>query len=158
MTAKSNLTSAAGRKLTRLLIAKSVAETLLVGTIAVVFFLTLFPPYFRGWGEATPKGIAGWAVNQAAPWERVEVQLFIDGQFAGSSIANRSRPDVRAAGWAADEWHGYDFPVPGLPPGEHVAQVYALHANGARTKRTLQLLGDPIRFVVDGEGAFHEVK
>ncbi|MEA2206814.1 MAG: hypothetical protein QOE77_3590 [Blastocatellia bacterium] len=158
MTLKSNLTSEASGRLARLLIAKSIAETLLVGTIAVVFFLTLFPPYFRGWGEATPKGIAGWAVNQSEPWERVQVQLFIDGQLAGSSVASGSRPDVRAAGWAVDEWHGYEFQTAGLVPGEHLAQVYALHSNGAGNRRTLQLLGDPIRFVVAADGGFHEVR
>jgi len=27
--------------------------------------------------------IAGWAVNDAKPWDRVEVQLFVDGKFIG---------------------------------------------------------------------------
>ena len=52
-----------------------------MGTLAVFTFMTVFPPYFHGWGEVTETGIAGWAVNSAEPWERVEVQLFIDGQF-----------------------------------------------------------------------------
>lgn len=150
------LNSAARRKLTQLLIAKSVAETLLVATIAVAYSLTLFPPSFRGWGEATPRTIAGWAVNEAAPWERVEVQLFIDGRFVAHSFANVSRPDVPAAGWAADEWHGYSFAPQSLPAGEHVAHVYALHGTGKR--RTLQLVGDPIRFAVDGSGAYRELE
>ncbi|MEP6706496.1 MAG: hypothetical protein ABJC05_03195 [Pyrinomonadaceae bacterium] len=136
-----------------LLIAKSIIETLLVGAIAVVFYLSLFPPFFRGWGETAPHEIAGWAVNQNSPWERVQVQLFIDGGFVATAVANRSRPDVQAAGWSADEWHGYFFPAPPLTPGEHVAQVYAMH--GAGTRRTLQLLGDPIRFVVDANGVLH---
>ena len=51
------------RSLTQLLIAKSVMETLLLGTIAVAFYLALFPPHFRGWGEVTSREIAGWAVN-----------------------------------------------------------------------------------------------
>jgi len=158
MALKSKLNRAAQRKLVHLLIAKSIAETLLVGCIAIIFFLTLFPPYFRGWGEATPHGIAGWAVNEAAPGDRVEVQLFIDGQFFASNIAALSRPDVRAAGWSTDDWHGYDFAPLSLKPGEHVAQVYALHSNGAGTRRTLQLLGDPIRFVVGANGVFQPVK
>ena len=149
------LNSPGRRKLAELLIAKSIAETLLVATIAVVFYLTLFPPFFRGWGETTPHDIAGWAVNQTSPWERVQVQLFIDGGFVASAVANRSRPDVLAAGWSADEWHGYVFAAPPLPSGEHVGQVYAMHSNGAGTRRTLQLLGDPIRFVVDVNGVLH---
>ncbi|MDX6614603.1 MAG: hypothetical protein QOD75_3789 [Blastocatellia bacterium] len=158
MAQKRELSDAVRRKLVHLLIAKSIAESLLVASIAVIFFLTLFPPYFRGWGEATPNAIAGWAVNEAAPAERVEVQLFIDGRFAASDNAGLSRPDVRAAGWSDDDWHGYSFTPPSLSPGEHEAQVYALHSNGAGTRRTLQLLGDPIRFVVDSNGVFQQVK
>jgi hypothetical protein len=158
MALKSELNGAMSGKLAHLLIAKSIAETLLVASIAVIFFLTLFPPYFRGWGEATPHAIAGWAVNEAVPAERVEVQLFIDGRFTGSDSAVLSRPDVRAAGWSDDDWHGYSFAPQSLSPGEHMAQVYALHSNGAGTRRTLQLLGDPIRFVVDNNGVFRQIK
>ena len=156
MSLQKNLKDRERGKLARLLIAKSIAETLLVGTIAIVVFLNLFPPYFRGWGEVTPDAIAGWAVNQSAPWERVEVQLFIDGRFVASSVASLSRPDVRAAGWSPDEWHGYNFVIPNVPPGEHLAQVYALHSNGAGSRRTLQQLGDPIPFVVDANGGFRK--
>jgi hypothetical protein len=134
-------------RLVNLLIGKSILETILVGTIAVVVYTRAFPPTFHGWGEAVVEShsIAGWAVNNAAPWDRVEVQLFIDGQLYGSQVAQLSRPDVAAAGWARDEWHGYSFAIAGLTPGDHEARVYALHRNGDRY--TLQLLGDPIRFV-----------
>ena len=133
-------------QLIHLLIGKSIVETILVATIAVVVFLNVFPPGFKGWGEAVveTRSIAGWAVNAGEPWERVEVQLFIDGKLHSSQVAQLSRPDVSAAGWAKDEWHGYNFEVPELAPGDHEARVYALHRSGDRL--TLQLLGDPIRF------------
>jgi hypothetical protein len=133
-------------QLINLLIGKSILETLLAAGIAVVVFLNVFPPGFKGWGEAVveTRSIAGWAVNNSEPWERVEVQLFIDGKLHGATVAQLSRPDVSAAGWAKDEWHGYNFAVPELAPGEHEARVYALHRSGNRF--TLQLLGDPIRF------------
>ena len=136
------------KQLTNLLIAKSVLETVLVGTIAVVVYLNAFPPTFHGWGEAVfeTQSIAGWVVNDAKPWDRVEVQLFVDGQFIGTQVAQLSRPDVVAAGWARDEWHGYSFPIPGLPDGPHEARVYAVHPSGNGSRYTLQLLGDPIRF------------
>jgi len=71
-------------KLVHLLIGKSIAETLIVGALAVFTFITVLPPTFHGWGEATETGnYQVWAVNNAAPWERVEVQLFIDGKFIG---------------------------------------------------------------------------
>ena len=133
-------------QLVNVLIGKSILETILVGTLAVVVWTTAFPPTFHGWGEAVgSQAIAGWAVNSASPWERVEVQLFIDGKLAGSQVAQLSRPDVAAAGWARDEWHGYNFALTGVGPGKHEARVYALHRSGNRI--TLQLLGDPIPFL-----------
>ena len=135
-------------KLVNLLIAKSVLDTILVATIAVIVYLNAFPPTFHGWGEAVvqEQRIAGWAINDADPWARVEVQLFIDGKFVGTQVAQLSRPDVAAAGWAKDEWHGYSFIVKDLAAGVHEARVYAVHGSGGGTRYTLQLLGDPIRF------------
>jgi hypothetical protein len=135
-------------KLVNLLIVKSVLDTILVATIAVVVYLNAFPPTFHGWGEAVvqEQRIAGWAINDADPWARVEVQLFIDGKFAGTQLAQLSRPDVLAAGWAKDEWHGYSFVFADLKPGMHEARVYAVHASGSGARYTSQLLGDPIRF------------
>jgi hypothetical protein len=137
-------------QLVNLLAGKSILETIFVGTLAVVMWLNAFPPTFHGWGEAVnSQAIAGWAVNSGSPWERVEVQLFVDGNLYGSQVARLSRPDVAAAGWAKDEWHGYNFALKELTPGNHEARVYALHRTGKRI--TLQLLGDPIQFVATDE-------
>src|SRR5215213_8101154 len=129
------------KQLTNVLIAKSIMETILVGTIAVVVYLQAFPPTFHGWGEAVAESqsISGWVVDDGNPWRRVEVQLFIDGKLVGTQVAHLSRPDVMAAGWGKDEWHGYNFVVNGLVAGTHEARVYALHQSGARY--TLQMLG-----------------
>jgi hypothetical protein len=139
-------------RLVHVLIGKSIAETLLVGALAVFAFIAVLPPYFHGWGEVTESGISGWAVNNALPWQRVEVQLFVDGKFVASRFASESRPDVAAAGWARDEWHGYKFPLTSLSAGSHEARVYALHESGGGLRKSLQLLGDPIPFVVSQEG------
>lgn len=143
-------------RLVNLLIAKSILETILVGAIAVVVYLNAFPPTFHGWGEvvAGTKSISGWVVNDADPWGRVEVQLFIDGKLTGTQVAHLSRPDVVAAGWSKDEWHGYSFVVDGLAPGTHEAKVYAVHASSNGARYTLQMLGDPIRFNVNGDGSW----
>jgi hypothetical protein len=137
------------KKLVNLLIAKSILETIFVGTIAVLVYVKLFPPTFHGWGEAVveARAISGWVVNNAKPWDHVEVQLFVDGRFMGTQVAQLSRPDVAAAGWAKDEWHGYSFFIGNLATGSHEAKVYALHRSGNRY--TLQMLGDPIPFEVD---------
>jgi hypothetical protein len=147
-------------KLVNILIGKSIIETLLVGAIAVGFFVRVFPPTFHGWGEARSESmsIAGWAVNNASPWDRVDVQLFVDDKFVAAQVANLSRPDVKKAGWALDEWHGYRFQLSGLPAGSHVAKVYAVHGSGNGVRYTLQLLGDPITFEVDGKGTWPETR
>lgn len=143
-------------QLVNLLIAKSVLDTILVGTIALVVYLNAFPPTFHGWGEAvaSSQSIAGWVVTDADPWRRVEVQLFVDGKLVETQVAHLSRPDVVAAGWARDEWHGYSFPVTGLTPGVHEARVYALHPSRNGERYTLQLLGDPIQFEVRRDGSW----
>jgi len=147
-------------RLVNLLIAKSILETILVGTIAVVVYLNAFPPTFHGWGEAVAgtKSISGWVVNDADPWQRVEVQLFIDGKLMGTQVAQLSRPDVVAAGWSKDEWHGYSFEVTGLATGPHEARVYALHSSAHGARYTSQMLGDPIRFEVNPDGGFFHAK
>jgi hypothetical protein len=139
-------------RLVHLLIGKSIIETLLVGALAVFTFITVLPPYFHGWAELTESGISGWAVNNGSPWERVEVQLFVDGTFMADAIANQSRPDVLTAGWAKDEWHGYTFVVKSLPAGLHEARIYALHGSGGDVRKSLQLLGEPVIFAVDNNG------
>jgi hypothetical protein len=138
--------------LTQVLIGKSIIETLLVGALAVFTFLNVFPPFFHGWGDVTETGISGWVVNNASPWQRVEVQLFVDRKFVATGLADRSRPDVLSAGWAQDQWHGYEFPLTALDKGEHEARVFALHDSGGAERKTLQLVGGPIRFTVNADG------
>jgi len=143
--------------LVHVLVGKSIVESLLVGALAVFTFMSVLPPYFHGWGELADTRISGWVVNNAAPWDRVEVQLFVDGRFVASGIADESRPDVLAAGWSKDEWHGYAFAISSLHPGSHEARVYAVHDSGAGVRKALQLVGDPIRFSVEKNGKFTKI-
>ena len=127
--------------------------TLAVGAYAVWTEYARFPPHFRGFGEVTRRGeVAGWAVNAARPASRVEVQLYVDGRFAAQSVAALPRPDVLAAGRAADADCGYRFALPPLPAGEHEARVYAAHAEGPGGLRTLRQLGNPLRFMTGPDG------
>ncbi len=136
--------------LAHLLICKSILETLFVAALATGFYYSAFNPYFRGTVDAVDaRQVLGWAVDEARPQSRVEVQLYVDGHFVASRIANHSRPDVSAAGRAADEWHGFVFDVPTLPNGEYEARVYAAHESDAGARRTLQLIGQPMRFRVE---------
>ena len=127
--------------------------TLSAGAYAVWTEYASFPPHLRGFGEVTRAGeVAGWAVDASRPGARVEVQLYVDGRFAAHGVASLPRPDVVAAGRAADEHCGFRFALPPLPAGEHEARVYALHAPGAAGLRTLKQLGDTLRFKTDAGG------
>jgi hypothetical protein len=117
----------------------------------VGFYLTAFAPNLRGeLDEADAQRVAGWAVDHSTPGAHVEVQLYIDGNFVASRKADAARPDVLAAGLAEDDLHGYVFDTPPLAPGQHVAQVYAVHESGQGARRTMQLVGKPLRFGVGG--------
>jgi hypothetical protein len=139
----------ARKRLTNYLIIKSLTEILFVGVLAIGFYLTAFAPYFRGTLDtADARNIAGWVVNRVEPQARVEVQLYLDGRFAGDRLADVVRPDVKAAGRAEDEGHGFVFDTPPLSAGEHEARVYAVHESGQGQRRTLQLIGKPLAFSV----------
>lgn len=125
------------------------AEALLIAAVAVGFYFVTTNPNLRGvLDNADQSQVTGWAVDEANPGARVEVQLFVDDAFAGHATANQYRPDVHNARRAEDDWHGFAFPTPQLSPGEHQARVYALHASGEGARRTLQLIGKPYRFKI----------
>ncbi|HKS28361.1 MAG TPA: hypothetical protein VJS44_11100 [Pyrinomonadaceae bacterium] len=141
-------------RLTQLLVAKSVIEALFVGVVAVGFYYTAFSPHFRGWSDmADARVVSGWAVNEAAPGSPVEVQVYIDGRFAGDGLANQPRPDVVRAGRSTTELCGFQLTTPPLAAGEHEARVYAVHPSAEGTRRTLQQIGVPLRFRVEPEEA-----
>ena len=139
-------------RLIHVLIGKAVLETIFVAALALGFRASVFPPTFHGWGEidTAQQTVSGWAVDNANPWARVEVQLVLDDELVSTQVASISRPDVAKAGWSRDEWHGYAVKLPSMKPGTHEAKVYAVHKSADRY--TMQLLGDPIRFSVDSDG------
>lgn len=137
-------------RLIHLLISKSTAEALLIAAVAVGFFFATTNLNLRGvLDKADRESISGWAVDEGNPTSRVEVQVFIDDRFAGDAIADKFRPDVKLAGRAQDDWHGFVLSTPQLATGEHEARVYAVHSNGGGARRTLQLIGKPYRFRIE---------
>lgn len=130
------------------LLAKGIAETVFIGALALIFYLTAFPPSFRGTIDVTnSKQIAGWVVNSQSPENPVEVQIYIDGKFVAHIFANFPREDVQAAGFAPNIFHGFVYSVPPeLETGDHEARVYVLHASDEGARQTLQLLDTPKKF------------
>jgi hypothetical protein len=138
-------------KLGHLLIGKSMAEALLITAVSVGFYFATTNPYLRGVLDyADNQTVAGWAVDEGQPAAHVEVQLYIDGIFVADQAAAEFRPDLREAKRAEDDWHGFVFKLPPIPPGDHEARVYAAHASGGGARRTLRLIGKPLRFRVAG--------
>jgi hypothetical protein len=126
------------------------AEALLITVVAVGFYFATTNRHLQGvLDHADGRTVTGWVVDQARPSTRVEVQLFIDEKFVAHSVASQFRPDVHEARRAEDDWHGFAFEAPQLPPGEHEARVYALYSGGTNNRQTLQLIGKPFRFRVD---------
>jgi hypothetical protein len=144
---KEPLRPAARRRLADLIIAKAFLELLLLAALAVGFYYVAFPPSFQGSLDlADERNVRGWVVDRSRPGEKVEVQLFIDGRFVASGFADEPRPDVRARGFAPDERHGFVFNLEPPRRGVYEARVYAVHASGEGTRRTLQIIGAPLRF------------
>ena len=137
-------------KLFQLLIAKSIIEALLVTALAVSFYLVVTNPHLRGWlDQADGRTISGWVVDDKSAGTRVEVQLFIDDRFVENRVADAFRPDVHQAQRANDDWHGFVFQTPPLGAGDHEARVFAIHRGGSNERRTLQIVGKPLRFRVE---------
>lgn len=137
-------------RIARLLVAKSLAETVFVAALALSFYLTTAPAFYRGWSEVTPRGVAGWAISRGqTAGEAVEVQLYVDERFAGNARADLPRPDVVRAGRASDERCGFNFDLATLAPGEHDAQVYTLYRDDGTKRGALLALGPRLRFRVE---------
>lgn len=140
-------TAARRVRLTRLLLAKLTLDLLFVAAVAVYTHAVAFRPFYSGSLDfADSKSVRGWVVDRSEPSASVEVQLYIDGNFAAAGLANESRPDVSDKGFAADERHGFVFNLGHIDAGEHEARVYAVHASRAGARRTLQQIGGELHF------------
>jgi hypothetical protein len=115
-------------KLLRAIIAKTFIEILFVCAVASLAAFSIFSPLLRGAIDVADQSrVAGWAHDPLAPGEPIEVQLFIDGNFAAAKRADERRDDLVRAGAAKHPNHGFSFDVGllNLSEGVHTAQVYA---------------------------------
>jgi hypothetical protein len=128
--------------LVKVLAIKSIIELLFVGALSVAFYMDTFKPSFRGaLDTANEKSINGWALDRADQSQPVEVQLFLNGHFAGTQFARSPRPDIVQAGLARDGMHGFVFVPLGLESGRYEARVYAVQTSGKGQRKTLQQIG-----------------
>lgn len=131
----------------QLLVGKSICEALVVASVAVGLFLATTNLALHGQLEvADAQTISGWVTDDSAAGQPVEVQLFIDDKFIEQKTANESRAGEHQADRAQGDGHEFAFKTPALTAGEHEAKVYVLHRGASLSRRTLQILGSPIRF------------
>lgn len=137
--------------LIKLLIGKAFLETLFVLALGVWFSYSLFNPRIRGRIDIADKHtVAGWTLDENAPSEQLEVQLFINDRYVAHTIADRARPDIVHAGRATNEAHGFEFTLPvALNAGEYEASVYVVNKSSTVARRGLMLVGVPVRFRVN---------
>ena len=132
---------------------KTILEFTLI-CIAVSFAaFSNFNPQLRGAVDvADQTRVAGWAYDPQTPEEGIEVQLFIDGQFAAARRADERREDLVQAHAAENPAHGFSFAVAPLhlASGQHAAQVYAVRQGTGRHKMLLPLAKYPLTFQVNG--------
>lgn len=141
---------AASRRLATAVAAKLALDLLFVCALAVYAHAFDFRAAYVGSLEhADARGARGWVVDGEHPGAAVEVQLYVDGRFAGAGMADLPRQDFSAGGSAPDGRRGFDFRLEPLPRGEHEARVYAVRASRGGARRTLQQVGAPLRFVSD---------
>jgi hypothetical protein len=133
--------------LTRLLIAKSILDVLLLGGLSLGYYYSAFSPHLRGaLEEAGPEWIRGWVLDLSNRDRQVEVQLYIDDRFIESRLSDFPHPEIVSLGLARDDKHGFLFFTPPLDVGRHEARVYAVHASSDGERRTLQQVGKPLSF------------
>ena len=81
--------------------------------------------------SATPRGgtvfLSGWALDGDAPTTPLSVHVYLDGRYAGSATADRTRTDVARAHPGTGTTHGFTTPLE-VPTGTHQVCVYAIDA------------------------------
>lgn len=140
-------------RLVYFLIGKAILEALFVAALVVGFYVTAFHTNLRGWSERSEGRIVGRVVDTNAPSAPVEVQLYVDDCFiadglAADGLASVSRSGASVQNRAPDASPNFQFDIPPLDAGEHLAEIYAVRESNGGARRVLQLIGKPVRFVV----------
>jgi len=83
--------------------------------------------------RSAPGGLSvhGWAIDPDTT-DPIEVHTYIDGRFAGATVATESRPDVGAAVPGYGPNHGYSATYP-APPGLRTVCTYGINVGAGST-------------------------
>ena len=133
------------RRLAALVAVKLALDLLFVGAFALYAHDAAYRRGFDGALEhADGRGARGWVVDLERPGADVEVQLFLNGEFAASSVARGPRADE--SGRASQDDGRRHFAFEFRRSGEYEARVYAVREGRGGARRTLQQVGGPLNF------------
>jgi len=77
---------------------------------------------------ATSQEVTGWAFDEDAGTEPIEVHIYIDDKHLATLTANIRRDDlVGKVKVLKDPLHGFRWTPPSLSPGRHTVKVYAIN-------------------------------
>ncbi|HEX8499605.1 MAG TPA: hypothetical protein VF659_03365 [Pyrinomonadaceae bacterium] len=133
-------------RLARLVAVKLALDLLFVGAFALYTHAVTYRAGFAGELEhADGRGARGWVADLERPGEPVEVQLFENGRFVASTVADELRPDAEAGAAPGGRGRrGFTFTFGRDLYGEHEIRVYAVRAGRGGARRTLQQIGRPV--------------
>lgn len=135
------------RKLTRLLLAKAALDFVIVVWLAASFASATLTPIEAGRIEKIDGEVRG-RFTAKAQHRDADVQLFIDEVFVTSTRVRCEAEDVKADARAASPCE-FSFALPPLAAGDHEAAVYVAGADAGEARRSLRIVGEPVRFRVE---------
>lgn len=130
-------------RLVKLVAVKLALDLLFVCGLAAYTHAVTYRTGFEGELEhADAHGARGWVIDLERAGAPVEVQLFLDGRFAASTLASEPAPsDPRGP-----DRRAFVFQFERPRDGAYEARVYAVREGRGGARRTLQQLGDPRSF------------
>jgi len=130
-------------RLVKLIAAKLALDLLFVCGLAAYTHAVTFGRGFDGGLERSDSlGASGWVADLERPDSPVELQLFLNGEFAAATTVSEPVPgDSHTQGRRA---FVFRFEQPRY--GEYEARVYAVREGRGGARRTLQQIGGPRGF------------
>ncbi|HEX7316688.1 MAG TPA: hypothetical protein VF297_22495 [Pyrinomonadaceae bacterium] len=124
-------------RLAKLIAAKLALDLIFVCALAFYTHAVTFGHAFDGDIErADANGVSGWVVDLERPDATVEVQLFLDGRFAATAVADGPSTNMQ-------DRRAFVFRFEQPRYGEHEARVYGVREGRGGARRTLQQIGGP---------------
>mgnify|MGYP000890741781 CR=1 FL=1 len=129
------------RRLQAVLVKAGLEFLVVIAAVSLAAYSHVNPPIRGAIDIADTTRIAGWAYDPREPDARMEIQFFLDGVFAGATVADQPRPDLVKAEAATTPDHGFSIDTRTLrmAAGRHELKAYAVRSGGGRDLKLLSL-------------------